>query len=147
MRYKRDGTLTFMPDPDIRKKTQLFVVAAAGGTPRQLTESPFDVGTPVWTADSQTLLYTGDELQGDERNRQPTNDLYAIPVKGGDPRRLTQNPGSETGPAVSPMGDRLAFVHMAARRRGRRYASVLDAGRGAPGDDRCSAGQRILHVA
>lgn len=115
MRYKRDGTLTFLPDPAIRPATQLYVVAATGGTPRQITRASFDVGSPVWAADSRTLLFTGDETQADERNREPTTDIFAVSIDGGEPRRLTQNPGSETGPSISPKGDRLAFLRTPAR--------------------------------
>ena len=39
-RYKRDGTLTFLPHFSIEKKSQLFVVSAEGGEARQITTLP-----------------------------------------------------------------------------------------------------------
>ncbi|HEX9728750.1 MAG TPA: S9 family peptidase [Gemmatimonadales bacterium] len=111
MRYKRDGTLTLLPDPAIRQKSQLFVVSAAGGEPRQLTELPFDVRGIEWSADNHTIVFGGNPEQDDEYNSDPTAELYATTIDGGAPRLLTANPGSETSPAISPDGRRLAFVH------------------------------------
>src|SRR5262245_6831882 len=63
MRYKRDGTLDFLPDPSLRQKAQLFVVPAEGGQAKQVTHTTFDVGSIVWSADNRTILFTGDERQ------------------------------------------------------------------------------------
>ncbi len=115
LRYKRDGTLTFMPDPSIRPKNQLFVVPASGGEARQVTRAAFDVGSPRWTSDSRTLIVTGDEEADDELKQEPTVNLYAVSAEGGELRALTGNPGSETQPAISPKGDKLAFLRSPAR--------------------------------
>ena len=109
-RYKRDGTLTLRPHPSVEAKRQLFVVAAAGGEPTQLTTLPFHVNSITWTPDGSGLFFTGDESEDDESNRNETADLYVIPREGGEPRTLTSNPGSEYAPAVSPDGERLAFL-------------------------------------
>lgn len=114
-RYKRDGTLQFVPDPAARKKTRVFVVPATGGTPKALTTGEFDSGSLSWSADSARIYYTGNELEDDEINREPTSDLFVVSIDGGTPRKLTTNPGSETSPVVSPKGDRLAFARTAAR--------------------------------
>ncbi|MBI4540998.1 MAG: S9 family peptidase [Gemmatimonadetes bacterium] len=110
MRYKRDGVLTLRPHYSAREKSQLFIVTAAGGQPRQLTRVPFDVGGAVWSKDGRTLLFTGDELEDDEYNADLTADIYAVPVDGGEPRRLTANPGSERAPVFSADGAKLAFL-------------------------------------
>jgi len=115
IRYKRDGTLTLLPDPSIRKKSQLFVVPAAGGEPRQLTSLPFDVGGVVWSRDGRTLFFTGNPEQDNEYNEENTQQIYAVAVAGGEPRALTRNPGSETAPAISPDGKMLAYVSTADR--------------------------------
>ncbi len=115
IRYKRDGTLALLPDPSIRKKSQLFVVPAAGGEPRQLTSLPFDVGGVVWSRDGRTLYFTGNPEQDNEYNEENTQQVYAVAVAGGEPRALTRNPGSETAPAVSPDGKMLAYVATAER--------------------------------
>jgi dipeptidyl aminopeptidase/acylaminoacyl peptidase len=115
MRYKRDGTLTLLAHPSIRKKSQLFVVAAAGGEPRQLTTAAFDVGGVMWSADGGTLYFSGNPEQDNEHNVENTAQLYAIAVAGGTPRELTRNPGSENDAALSPDGTLLAYVLTADR--------------------------------
>lgn len=110
MRYKSNGTLTWLPDPATRRKAQIFVVAAAGGDPRQVTDLAFAPSQLTWLADNATILFTGDERQDDEYNVDSTSDLYAVVRTGGAPRLLTTNPGSERSAAVSPKGDRLAYL-------------------------------------
>ena len=110
MRYKSDGTLQFVPHPSVRTKRQLMVVPADGGEARQLTSLPFDVGQVAWSADGARLYFVGDEAQDDEYSADPTTDIYLVARDGGEPRRLTTNPGGERAPAVSRDGRRLAFL-------------------------------------
>lgn len=109
-RYKRDGVLTLMPDPATRAKRQLYIVAADGGVPRRLTSLNFDVSGPVWSPDGRIVYFTGDERQDDGSNRELTGDIWAVTVADGGVRQVTPNPGSESGPSISPDGGRLAFV-------------------------------------
>lgn len=112
-RYKSNGTFPWLPHPSTRDKAQVFVVPATGGKPTQLTTLPFAASQIEWLADSATLIFAGDERQDDERNEDLTTDLYAIARTGGEPRKLTTNPGAERMPAVSPKGDRLAYLYQA----------------------------------
>ena len=109
MRYKRDGILPLRPHPSIRKKSQLFVVSAEGGKAQQITTLPYDVGSLEWTSDSQTILFTGNPKQDDEYNREYTTNIYSVPRVGGLVVRITDNPGNETSPSISPDGKRLAY--------------------------------------
>lgn len=111
IRYKRDGVHHLQPDPLIQKKSQLFVVPAEGGQARQLTSLPFDVRSPVWSANSGSLYFNGDEKQDDELNSELTTDIYLIARTGGRERKLTTNPGNETSPAVSPDGKWIAYSY------------------------------------
>ncbi len=95
MRYKRDGTLKLRRHPSARDKEQLFVVAAEGGEPRQLTTLDFEPRDIEWSPNGQWLYFAGDEKEDDEQNRDYTMDIYAIPPEGGEPRLLTANPGTE----------------------------------------------------
>ena len=115
MRYKRDGTLTLRPHPSSVAKRQLFVVPANGGEPVQRTDMAFDVGGLVWSLDGERIYLTGNESENDELNRDLTTDIYVVGRETGDPRTLTSNPGSESAPAVSPDGSRLAFLQTRAR--------------------------------
>jgi len=122
MRYKRDGVLTLLPDPSIRARSQLFVVAADGGEPRQITDLPFAVGGGAfggggiaWSADGRTLYFSANPEQDDEYNDESTQEIYAVAREGGEPRVLTTNPGSESNPTVSPDGRWMAYSYTAAR--------------------------------
>ncbi|UCD24466.1 MAG: PD40 domain-containing protein, partial [Gemmatimonadota bacterium] len=109
MRYKRDGTLTLLPDPSIRDKSQLFIVPATGGEPRQLTDLPFNVRGAVWSPDGSTIFFSANPEEDNEYNQENTGQLYAVSVDGGEPRVLTTNPGSESSPAISPDGRSMVF--------------------------------------
>ena len=109
-RYKSNGTLAWMPHYATRDIAQIFVVPAAGGTPTQLTRLPFAPSQLEWLPDGNTLIFAGDERQDDELSTELTGDLYAVARTGGEPRRLTGNPGAERNASVSPKGDRVAFV-------------------------------------
>jgi dipeptidyl aminopeptidase/acylaminoacyl peptidase len=109
MRYKRDGTLTLRPHYSVMEKRQLFVAPAQGGPANQLTSLSFDVSAVQWSRDGRLLFFTGDEYEDDELNTESTGDLWAVPFSGGPARRLTTNPGTESNPAVSPGGRRMAY--------------------------------------
>jgi len=110
IRYKQDGTLTLRPHFSVAEKAQLFIVPAEGGTAQRLTDLPFDVASVAWSRDGRHLFFTGDEHEDDELNDEKTGDLWTVPVSGGSARRLTTNPGTESSPAVSPDGERIAFL-------------------------------------
>ena len=115
MRYKRDGILTLLPHYSVRKKAQIFVVPATGGEPHQLTDLPFDIREILWSGSGEHILFTGDELQDDEYNDDYTADIFAVSLEGGEPRKLTTNPGTERSPALSPDGSRLAYIFIGKR--------------------------------
>ena len=115
MRYKRDGALTLRPHPSINEKRQLFVVAASGGEPVQLTSTLFDVDSLAWSPDGTKIFFGGNEAEDDEYSRDETRDLYVVARDGGQPRKLTSNPGSEFAAAVAPDGGQLAFLYRQAR--------------------------------
>lgn len=113
-RYKSNGTLTWMPHYATRDVPQLFVVPATGGQAVQVTRLAYAPSQVEWLADSETLVFTGDDQQDNELNAELTTDLFAVSRTGGEPRRLTTNPGAERSAAVSPSGDRLAFLQQTA---------------------------------
>jgi dipeptidyl aminopeptidase/acylaminoacyl peptidase len=115
-RYKADGTLDFLPHYSVRPKNQLFVVPAEGGVARQIATVPFDVAEIEWSSDSRFVFFSGDEFQDDERNGDPTVDLWVVEASGGSVRRISTRRGSETAPAASPDGRWLA--HLSTPRRG-----------------------------
>ena len=111
MRYKSNGTLAWMPHYSTRDVPQIVVVPAAGGASVQATKLTFAPSQLAWLPDNETLIFTADDQQDNELNSDLTSDLFAISRNGGEPRRLTTNPGAERSAAVSPRGDRLAFLY------------------------------------
>ena len=97
--------------------TQIFLVSADGGTPRQLTSGDFGTselgggGTPNydWTPDGRTIVFDGlRESDADYRYRESY--LYTVDVKTGTVRPLVTKKGGWTGPVVSPDGRTVAFT-------------------------------------
>ena len=66
------------------------------------------VGTPVLSSDGSRAACAVTAYEGDEMKANA--DLFLVDVASGASRRLTTNKASDTSPAWSPDGKRLAFV-------------------------------------
>ena len=93
--------------------TQLFLVPAEGGTPRQLTNGDYstsELGSGPnydWTPDGRTIVFDGlRDADADYRYRESY--LYAVDVKGGAIRPLVTKKGGWSNPIVSPDGRTVA---------------------------------------
>jgi TolB protein len=82
------------------------VVPIAGGTPQQVTPKAPSY-FHGWSPDGSTLVFT--------RERNGKFDIYAIPVTGGQERRLTEATGLNDGPEYSPDG---AYIYFNSGRSG-----------------------------
>jgi dipeptidyl aminopeptidase/acylaminoacyl peptidase len=110
LHYRRDRT-GFIE----QGTTQLFLVPADGGTPRQLTSGDFGVselGTGLnydWTPDGKTIVFDGlREPDADYRYRESY--LYTLDVATGVIRQLVTTKGLWANPEVSPDGRSVAFL-------------------------------------
>jgi len=124
MLYRADGS-GFREDAH----RQIFLLSAEGGTPRQITDGPYDHAAPVWTPDSKQLIFSANRRE--DRDSQPRNsELYAVPATGGDPHPLTDRYGPDDSPAVSRDGNWLAWTGYDDRHQGyqrnRLYIMKLD---------------------
>lgn len=90
--------------------TQIYVVPAAGGTPRQLTHDEFNHGGQLtWTGDSKHIIFSANRR--DDAFHQPNNsELYQVSVTDGTIVQLTDRNGPDRSPQVSPDGKRLAWL-------------------------------------
>jgi dipeptidyl aminopeptidase/acylaminoacyl peptidase len=103
--YRNDGPGYVKPGYD-----HLFVVAADGGTARQITFGRFDDGGPLsWTPDGRAIVFSA--IRGPEADRQVMNsDVIAVDVMTGTMRTLTARDGPDAQPRVSPDGSRIAWL-------------------------------------
>jgi dipeptidyl aminopeptidase/acylaminoacyl peptidase len=98
------------------KRNHLFIVPIAGGTPRDLTQgADYDVPPreregphPIaFAPDGRTICFIAvtDPVEATTTNA----DLFEVDTNGGQPRRLTTNPGFDGAPAYSPDGNWIAY--------------------------------------
>ncbi len=99
------------------KRSHLFVVAADGGTPRDLTPgADYDV-PPVQRGGVEDIAFSPDSKEicftavPDKMEAISTNgELFIVPASGGtEPKRITANPGFDGGPVYSPDGRSIAY--------------------------------------
>ena len=99
-----------------KRRQHLMVVNTDGSDLQDLTPVPFDVppfsldaprGYAI-SPDSMELAYVANT---DAVPAVSTNsDIYAVPLAGGESKRITLNPGADEGPVYSPDGKYLAFL-------------------------------------
>jgi Tol biopolymer transport system component len=78
--------------------SDVFVISSEGGTPRRLTNSPYDSQTPAWSHDRKWIYFA---LQ------RSGYELWKLPAAGGTPIQITQNGG--LWPEESPDGKFLYY--------------------------------------
>lgn len=107
-----DRVARFLPDgrgiwftSDRDGWTHAYVIEAAGAPPRQITTGSFEVSEVNMAPDGRTIYYASTENGPEQRQ------LYAADVVTGRTRRLATAPGVNTTVALSPSGDRLAYIH------------------------------------
>ena len=97
------------------KRSHLFIQAVEGGTPLDLTPGdhdvpPFSLGGQDqygFSPDGKEVAYTSNL---DKVGATSTNtDLFVVPITGGEPKKLTTNPGSDGTPMYSPDGKYIAY--------------------------------------
>ncbi|HET7748942.1 MAG TPA: DPP IV N-terminal domain-containing protein, partial [Terriglobales bacterium] len=97
-------------------RSHLFVVPAGGGVARDLTPGdhdvpPFQLGGSdlyAFSPDGKEVTFTSNisEVEATSTN----NDLFTVPVDGGTPKKITDNPASDSTPRYSPDGKYIAYL-------------------------------------
>lgn len=86
----------------------IFVLPAEGGTPRRLTDGDWNHSAGRWTADGSELVFSSLRTPDAEFSYRES-EIYAVDVRSGAIRQLTERPGTDTGPVPSPDGRWIAY--------------------------------------
>ncbi|KAG2171661.1 hypothetical protein INT43_008041 [Umbelopsis isabellina] len=86
-------------------QTSLWLGRTAGGSTRQLTSGEYNDWSPVWSPDSQHILFLSDRQE-----RAKTSNLYQLSLQGGEPIPLTKLKKGVRSPMWSPNGRYVAFA-------------------------------------
>ncbi|HRC88135.1 MAG TPA: hypothetical protein PK413_21320, partial [Thermoanaerobaculia bacterium] len=92
---------------------EVWLVATSGparGQAKRLTEGAFDHHSLAWAPDGKRLLFSSN--QAPDPDAHYADDLFWVDVASGALSRLTDTPGPELHPAVSPDGSKVAYLAM-----------------------------------
>ncbi|HZS95981.1 MAG TPA: winged helix-turn-helix domain-containing protein [Terriglobales bacterium] len=86
--------------------SDLYVVSATGGTPKQLTfDKTWIFGSPTWTPDGREIVFSS--------ARGGLGALWRVSASGGAPRPVEGVGVIAWAPSLAPKGNRLVYQHMA----------------------------------
>ena len=102
-RWSRNGRLLAFDGRGEDGNWHLFVIDAAGGSPRALPSGPFNDSRPSWSGDGMSIYFDSD--------RSGRSEVWRIPATGGDAHQVTHNEGM--APLDSPDGKTLFFIRLA----------------------------------
>jgi Tol biopolymer transport system component/DNA-binding winged helix-turn-helix (wHTH) protein len=85
--------------------SDLYVVSATGGTPKQLTfDKTWIFGSPTWTPDGRDIVFSS--------GRGGQGALWRVPASGGTPQPVAGVGVIAWAPSISPKGNRLVYQQM-----------------------------------
>ncbi len=103
LKYKSDGE-GFVYD----RRPHVFVVAADGGEPKQLTDGDYADADPVWSPDGASVAFVS--ARHEERDEDNVADIWVVSRDRGEPTRVTDSAGPVSHPAFSPDGDTVVYA-------------------------------------
>ncbi len=102
--YKLDG-YGYLP----HERRHIWLVDVRSGKPKQLTDHPvYDELSPAWSPDSQWIAFTSNRSPDPDATTD-REDIFMLPVSGGEMRRLDTPIGNKSLPSFSPDGKWLAY--------------------------------------
>ncbi|MBT8218238.1 MAG: PD40 domain-containing protein, partial [Bacteroidia bacterium] len=88
--------------------SQIFLLAADGGTPRQMTDGEYNHNGISWAPDSKSIIFSANH-HGNEM--EPRNsEIHELILASGDIKTLTKRFGPDGSPKISPDGTKIAYL-------------------------------------
>jgi len=103
IRYKANG-VGFIGDA----RSHLFVVAAAGGKPRQITFGECDDDGPAWSPDGKYLAFAANRTE--DADYAIVRDVWTVSTVAGEPTQITRSFGPASNPLWHPDGQSILFL-------------------------------------
>ncbi|WP_026947566.1 alpha/beta hydrolase family protein [Algoriphagus marincola] len=104
LNYRGDGA-GYLPSGN----SQIFTIGLSGGTARQRTFDNQNHGSPIWSADGQSLFFSANLLENSEL--EPANsEIYQLDLASGKITALTSRFGPDSNPSLSPDGKMIAYT-------------------------------------
>ncbi|WP_297335837.1 S9 family peptidase [Algoriphagus sp.] len=104
LNYRGDGS-GYLPSGH----SQIFTIGLSGGTARQRTFDAKNYGSPIWSADGQSLFFSANLHENSEL--EPANsEIYQLDLASGAITALTSRFGPDSNPSLSPDGKMIAFT-------------------------------------
>jgi dipeptidyl aminopeptidase/acylaminoacyl peptidase len=98
--------------------TQLFIIAADGGSARQLTAGDYDTqSTPSFDSDSKSVLIAANR-RADADYEPLDSEIYRVDLSDQSLHALTDRRGPDDHPVVSPDGKHIAYLGFDDKRLG-----------------------------
>src|SRR5690606_1470927 len=90
--------------------SQIFLLPADGGTPRQISSGDFQHrGAPQWAADS-SAIYISANREENWQYQPLGSEIHRIDIDTGETVAITERNGPAGSLAISPDGRRIAFI-------------------------------------
>ena len=90
------------------RRTHVYVIPAAGGSPRQLSAGDFDYHSISWSPDGDWIACISNQTGHDDFNAN--NDIFLLSTQGKPMVRITGTNGPEYEPVWSRDGSRIAYL-------------------------------------